>query len=60
MSNILAIADATAALPEIFLAAGAMALLMLGVFSKRNRDRDGQHAGACRFGCHGGPRSGHV
>jgi NADH-quinone oxidoreductase subunit N len=37
MSNILAIADATAALPEIFLAVSAMALLMLGVFTDRNR-----------------------
>ncbi len=36
MGNILAIADATAALPEIFLAVATMALLMLGVFSKRN------------------------
>ena len=36
MGNILAIADATAALPEIFLALATMALLMLGVFSKRN------------------------
>ncbi len=36
MGNILAIADATAALPEIFLAVVTMALLMLGVFSKRN------------------------
>jgi NADH-quinone oxidoreductase subunit N len=36
MSNILAIADATAAIPEIFLAISAMALLMLGVFSSRN------------------------
>jgi NADH-quinone oxidoreductase subunit N len=37
MSNILAIADATAALPEIFLAVAAMALLMLGVFTDKNR-----------------------
>ncbi|NNJ75931.1 MAG: NADH-quinone oxidoreductase subunit N, partial [Anderseniella sp.] len=36
MGDILAIADATAALPEIFLALATMALLMLGVFSKRN------------------------
>ncbi|MGB7204579.1 MAG: NADH-quinone oxidoreductase subunit NuoN [Anderseniella sp.] len=36
MSNLLAIADATAALPEIFLAVATMALLMFGVFSKRN------------------------
>jgi hypothetical protein len=36
MSNLLAIADATAAIPEIFLAISAMALLMLGVFSSRN------------------------
>ena len=36
MGDILAIADATAALPEIFLAVATMALLMLGVFSKRN------------------------
>ncbi|MEE4235508.1 MAG: NADH-quinone oxidoreductase subunit NuoN [Anderseniella sp.] len=37
MSNILAIADAAAALPEIFLAVAAMALLMLGVASDKNR-----------------------
>jgi len=37
MSNILAIADATAALPEIFLSVAAMALLMLGVFTDKNR-----------------------
>jgi RsiW-degrading membrane proteinase PrsW (M82 family) len=36
MSNLLAIADATAAIPEIFLAISGMALLMLGVFSSRN------------------------
>lgn len=36
MGNILATADATAALPEIFLAVATMALLMYGVFSKRN------------------------
>ena len=36
MSSILAHADATAALPEIFLALAAMLLLMVGVFSKRN------------------------
>ncbi len=36
MGDILAIADATAALPEIFLAVATMAFLMLGVFSKRN------------------------
>lgn len=36
MGDILAIADATAALPEIFLAVATMALLMLGVFWKRN------------------------